>query len=76
MEVLTLPITEDLDVPDATPGVGFACPDLTVFCRLEELGLVAIGQRLEAERAVLACPRGGAWRVPGSTASLFLDSGA
>jgi transposase len=42
-------------VPDATPGAGFACPDLTVFCRLDELGLVAIGQRLEPERAVLAC---------------------
>jgi len=42
-------------VPDATPGAGFACPDLTVFCGLDELGLVAIGQRLEPERAVLAC---------------------
>jgi transposase len=26
-----------------------------VFCRLDELGLVAIGQRLEPDRAVLAC---------------------
>ena len=42
-------------MPDATPGAGFACPDLTVFCGLDELGLVAIGQRLEPERAVLAC---------------------
>lgn len=42
---------EDLDVPDAT----FACPDLTTFCRLDELGLEAVGQRLEAGRAVLAC---------------------
>lgn len=48
-------ILEDLDVPDATPGAGFACPDLTVFCRLDELGLVATGQRLEPDRAVLAC---------------------
>jgi transposase len=38
-------------VPDAT----FACPDLTTFCRLDELGLEAVGQRLEPERAVLAC---------------------
>jgi transposase len=38
-------------VRDAT----FACPDLTTFTRLDELGLVAVGQRLEADRAVLAC---------------------
>ena len=25
----------------------FTCPDLTTFCRLEELGLVAVGQRLK-----------------------------
>jgi transposase len=42
-------------VPDATAGGGFACPDLTAFCRLGELGLTATGQRLEPERAVLAC---------------------
>jgi transposase len=33
----------------------FACPDLTTFCRLDELGLVATGQRLDLDRAVLAC---------------------
>jgi len=38
-------------MPDAT----FARPDLTKFCRLDELGLVATGQRLEPDRAVLAC---------------------
>ena len=38
-------------MPDAT----FACPDLTTFCRLEELGLEVVGQRLEPDRAVLAC---------------------
>ena len=37
---------------DAT---AFACPDLTTFCRLDELGLVVVGQRLEPKRAVLAC---------------------
>lgn len=42
-------------MPDATSLAGFACPDLTTFCRLDELGLVAVGQRLEADRAVLAC---------------------
>jgi transposase len=38
-------------VHDAT----FACPDLTTFCRLDELGLEVTGQRLEPDRAVLAC---------------------
>ncbi|NDL61156.1 ISL3 family transposase [Phytoactinopolyspora mesophila] len=38
-------------MPDAT----FTCPDLTTFCGLDELGLEAVGQRLEPDRAVLAC---------------------
>ncbi len=38
-------------MPDAT----FACADLTTFCRLDELGLEATGQRLRPGRAVLAC---------------------
>jgi len=42
-------------VPDVTPGAGFACPDLNVFCRLDELGLEVTGQRLDPDRAVLAC---------------------
>ncbi len=42
-------------MPDATADASFACPDLTVFCRLDELGLQAVGQRLEPDRAVLAC---------------------
>ena len=33
----------------------FACPDLTTFARLDELGLEVTGQRLERDRAVLAC---------------------
>ena len=33
----------------------FATPDLTAFCRLDELGLVAVGQLLEPERAVIEC---------------------
>ena len=33
----------------------FVDPDLTTFCRLDELGLVAVGQRLEPERAVIEC---------------------
>ena len=37
------------------PHATFACPDLTTFCRLDELGLEVTGQRLEAGRAVLAC---------------------
>ena len=30
-------------------------PDLTVFCGLDELGLEAVGQRVEAGRALIAC---------------------
>lgn len=40
---------------DATPQAGFACPDLTTFACLDELGLVVTGQRLSPDRAVLAC---------------------
>ena len=38
-------------MPDAT----FARPDLTAFTRLDELGLEVVGQRLDPDRAVLAC---------------------
>ena len=37
------------------PDVTFARPDLTTFTRLDELGLAVVGQRLEPDRAVLAC---------------------
>lgn len=37
------------------PGATFARPDLTAFCRLDELGLEVLGRRLEPERAVLSC---------------------
>ena len=33
----------------------FVDPDLTTFTRVDELGLVVVGQRLEPDRAVLAC---------------------
>ncbi|MFV2145206.1 transposase family protein, partial [Isoptericola sp. G70] len=33
----------------------FCTPDLTTFCRLDELGLVVVGQHLEPDRAVLEC---------------------
>ena len=33
----------------------FAYRDLTMFCSLDELGLHVVGQRLEPDRAVLAC---------------------
>ena len=42
-------------MPDATPPAGFGRPDLTVFARLDGLGLAVVGQRVEPERAVLAC---------------------
>ena len=42
-------------MPDATPPAGFARADLTAFARLDGLGLAVVGQRLEPDRAVLAC---------------------
>jgi len=33
----------------------FCTPDLTTFCRLDERGLVVVGQRLEPDRTVLEC---------------------
>ena len=51
MGVLTLPIGKTSTLSDAT----FACPDLTTFCRLDELVLDVVGQRIEPDRAVLAC---------------------
>ncbi len=38
-------------MPDAT----FTIPDLTTFTRLGDLGLEVVGQRVELDRAVLAC---------------------
>ena len=39
----------------------FACPDLTTFAGVDDLGLVLSGQGLEPDHAVLACrvARGG-----------------
>ncbi len=37
------------------PGATFDAPDLTTFARLDEFGLVVVGQRLEPDRVVLAC---------------------
>lgn len=37
------------------PHATFAAPDLTTFCRLDELGLEAVGQHLEPDRAALEC---------------------
>jgi len=33
----------------------FAAPDLTTFCSLDSLGLVVVGQHVDARRAVLEC---------------------
>lgn len=43
MEVLILPIRKTSTLLNAT----FAAPDLTTFCRLDELGLKAVGQLIE-----------------------------
>ena len=37
------------------PHATFSAPDLTTFCRLDQLGLEAVGQRLERGRAVIKC---------------------
>lgn len=49
------PHPKDLDVPNATGRAGFACADLTTFCRLDGLGLEVTGQQLHPDRAILAC---------------------
>jgi hypothetical protein len=51
MGVLTLPNSGDLDVADAA----FACSEVTSLCRVDELGLRVVGQRVEPDRAVLTC---------------------
>jgi transposase len=51
MEVPTLPHPKDLDMLHAI----FAASCLTTFCRLDELGLEAVGQRLEPDQAVIEC---------------------
>lgn len=37
------------------PDAAFAAPGLTIFARLDELGIVAVGQRPNPDRAVLEC---------------------
>ena len=46
-----LPIVSDPDVSHAT----FAAPDLTTFARLDDLGLVVVGQRVLPDRCEVAC---------------------
>ena len=51
MEVLTPSARKTSTCPTLPPPP----PDLTTFARLDGLGLVVLGQRLEPDRAVLAC---------------------
>ena len=37
------------------PNTTFDRPDLSAFTRLDDLGLEVTGQRIEPDRAVLAC---------------------
>ena len=37
------------------PHATFATPDLTTFTGLDDLGLIVVGQRITADRAVLEC---------------------
>src|SRR4029077_7398299 len=54
------PHPKDLEVHDAPGRASFACADVTTFCRLDELGLEVTGQKVEPDRAVLACQITGA----------------
>jgi len=47
----------------------FVRPDLGAFCRLDELGLEVVGQRLERDRAVLACRVEGVSSTGGAVAA-------
>ncbi len=40
---------------NATAVAGFTGPDLTTFCCLDDLGLVATGQQVDTDSAVLRC---------------------
>lgn len=51
MDVLTLPIWKTSTCLTLPSPAGA----LTTFCRLDELGLEVTGQRVEPDRAVLAC---------------------
>ena len=51
MEVPTPIHLKDLDVDDAT----FCPPDVTAFCRLDDLGLVVVGQYVTDRCTVLEC---------------------
>ena len=55
IEVLTLPIWKTSTCLTRLLGRVSLCPDLPVFCRLDELGLVVAGHRIDRDRAVLAC---------------------
>ena len=52
---MRVPTTQLIWKTSTCPDATFACPDLTTFCRLDELGSEVVGQRLEPDRAVLAC---------------------
>ena len=51
MEVAYTVRMEGLDLSNAT----FVSPDLTTFCRLDELGLIAVAQRVTVKRAEILC---------------------
>lgn len=55
MGVPTLPDRKTPTCSTLLVAVGFAPPNVTVFCGLDSLGLVVSGQRLEPDRAELAC---------------------
>ena len=42
-------------MPNGTAVAGFTGPHLTTFCHLDDLGLVATGQQIDTDSAVLRC---------------------
>lgn len=51
MEVLTLTIRKT----STCPTLPSSPPDLTTFCRLDELGLEVTGQHLQPDLTILEC---------------------
>jgi hypothetical protein len=56
MEVPTPSIWKTSSCLDATAIAEFACPDLTTFCRPDELGLIVTGSAARAESDVPGLP--------------------
>ena len=80
MGVLTPdPSQKTSTVTDATSDADFGCPDLTVFCRLDELGLVVtpwtVNNRADMERLIDWGVDGIITDYPSTLRDVMADSG-